>query len=111
LPRLPTTIGAVGAGELGFEHQRSVSAGAGAISQRPWFALPRSAEKHAAESKRGQQSQSTEPSLETSAAVPPANQFIGGCLPRHRGCLCDCGGRQRWKNTVKLRNLDRPITR
>jgi len=42
---------------------------AGAICQRPLLASPSSAAKHAAESKRGQQSQSTEPVLETSAAV------------------------------------------
>ncbi len=42
---------------------------AGAISQRPLLASPRIAEKHAAESKRGQHSQSMEPSLETKAAV------------------------------------------
>ena len=41
----------------------------GAISQRPCSGEPSSAAKHASESKRGQHSQSIEPSRETSAAV------------------------------------------
>jgi hypothetical protein len=42
---------------------------AGAMRQRPFLLFPSSAAKQASESKRGQQSQSMEPSLETSAAV------------------------------------------
>jgi len=41
----------------------------GAISQRPWSGVPRSAAKHASESNRGQHSQSIEPSRPTSAAL------------------------------------------
>jgi hypothetical protein len=41
----------------------------GAIRQRPCSGPPSSAAKHAVESKWGRQSQSTEPSLATSAAV------------------------------------------
>ena len=41
----------------------------GAIRQRPLSASPSSAAKQASESKRGQHSQSIEPSRETSAAV------------------------------------------
>ena len=43
---------------------------AGASSQRPWSSVPSSAAKQAGESKRGRHSQSIEPSLPTSAAVP-----------------------------------------
>jgi hypothetical protein len=41
----------------------------GPISHRPCSSLPTSAAKHASESKRGQHSQSIEPSQPTSAAV------------------------------------------
>ena len=41
----------------------------GAIIQRPWSGVPRSAAKQAPESKRGKHSQSIEPSRPTSAAV------------------------------------------
>ena len=44
----------------------------GEISQRPLSGVPSRAAKQAPESKRGQQSQSTEPSRETSAAVWPS---------------------------------------
>ena len=44
----------------------------GEISQRPLSGVPSRAAKHAPESKRGQQSQSTEPSREMSAAVWPS---------------------------------------
>jgi hypothetical protein len=40
------------------------------MRQRPFAASPRSAAKKAGESNRGAQSQSIEPSLPTSAAVP-----------------------------------------
>ena len=43
---------------------------AGPISQRPCSGVPRSAAKQAGESNRGRQSQSTEPSRPTRAAVP-----------------------------------------
>ena len=42
---------------------------AGRMSQRPFSGEPSKAAKHAAESKRGQHSQSTEPSRATSTAV------------------------------------------
>jgi hypothetical protein len=42
----------------------------GAISQRPCSLLPSSAVMQASESKRGQHSQSIDPSRDTSAAVP-----------------------------------------
>jgi len=42
---------------------------AGAIVQRPFSAFPSSAAKHAGESKRGQHSQSIDPSRPTSAAL------------------------------------------
>ena len=42
---------------------------AGAISHRPCSGVPSSAQKHAASSKRGTQSQSMEPSRPTRAAV------------------------------------------
>jgi hypothetical protein len=41
----------------------------GAIDQQPWSEFPNKAEKHAALSNRGQQSQSIEPFLPTRAAV------------------------------------------
>ena len=44
----------------------------GAMSHRPCSGVPSSAAKHAPESKRGQQSQSTEPSREIRAAVWPS---------------------------------------
>jgi hypothetical protein len=48
----------------------AVAAPAGASSQRPLAASPRSAVKTASESKRGRQSQSIDPLRPTSAAVP-----------------------------------------
>lgn len=39
------------------------------MRQKPWSAVPRSAEKQAAEENEGQQSQSMEPDFDTRAAV------------------------------------------
>jgi hypothetical protein len=52
-------------------YRRSTRRGSpeGAITQRPCSGPPRMAAKQAGESNRGRQSQSTEPSRETSAAV------------------------------------------
>ena len=69
--------GALGGFEARFQDQRvaAIAAGdacavrrCGAISQRPCSGVPSSAAKQASESKRGQHSQSIEPSRPTSAA-------------------------------------------
>jgi len=49
---------------------------AGASSQRPCSGVPSSAAKQAPESKRGQHSQSTEPSFAISAAVWPSDEGV-----------------------------------
>jgi hypothetical protein len=50
----------------------AVTPSSGAISQRPFLCVPRSAAKQASESKAGQHSQSIEPLRPTSAAVSPS---------------------------------------
>jgi hypothetical protein len=49
-----------------------ITAALGAIFQQPHSSPPRRAAKHAGESKRGQHSQSIEPSRQTKAAVSPS---------------------------------------
>jgi hypothetical protein len=56
-----------GDGALGGLEQR-LGSSLGAISQRPFSALPSSAAKHAAESKRGTHNQSIEPDFATKPA-------------------------------------------
>src|SRR4051794_26858113 len=69
---------------------------AGPISQRPCSGVPRSAAKQAGESNRGRQSQSTEPSRPTRAAVAvsprAAESSIGSAMTaRYAPCLRGAG--------------------
>ena len=72
-PCTTPVVGRVGRLEDGRCRRRSggstASPSAGPSSQRPCSAVPSSAAKQAGESKRGRHSQSTEPSVPTSAAV------------------------------------------
>jgi hypothetical protein len=52
-----------------YRREMRCGSSAGASNQRPFWALPSRAAKHAPESKRGQQSQSIDPAREMSAAV------------------------------------------